>query len=150
MIVSTDSCETPCQDLSIDELIGIVSLTDGEERERWQSLNDYAARLTRDGSADLILFAKYAIQGLLEEDLEHGLVDDAPGSILECRMAVAAEWVRHCGQRLVPQEEAGIHAENWQKCKEKFSNVSAKASMSPHMRERVQKAMQVMEALQLR
>ncbi|RLL94446.1 hypothetical protein CFD26_100270 [Aspergillus turcosus] len=127
----------------------IVSLNDEEEREHWQNLNAYAARLTRDGSADLIFFAEYAIQGLLEEDLEHGLVEGAPGSILECRVAVAAEWVIHCGQRLVAQEEEGIEAENWQKCKETFSNVSAKPSMSPHTRERVQKAMQVMEALQL-
>jgi hypothetical protein len=128
-------------------LIGIGSLNDEEEREHWQSLNAYAGRLTRDGSADLILFAKYAIEGLLEEDLEHGLVDDVPGSILECRMAVVAEWVIHCGQRLVAQEEDGIDVENWQNCKEKFCNVSDKASMSPHTRERVQKAIQAMEAL---
>ncbi|KAF7126187.1 hypothetical protein CNMCM5793_002609 [Aspergillus hiratsukae] len=96
----------------------IGSLNDEEEREYWQSLNAYAARLTRDGSADLIFFAKYAIQSLLEEDLKHRLVDDAPGSILECRMAVAAEWVIHCGQRFVVQEEDDIDAENWQKYKE--------------------------------
>ncbi|GIC90148.1 uncharacterized protein Aud_006580 [Aspergillus udagawae] len=60
----------------------MVSLTDEEERGHWQSLNAYAARLTRDGSADLILFAKYAIKGMLAEDLEQGLVDDSPRSIL--------------------------------------------------------------------
>ncbi|RHZ53439.1 DUF3632 domain-containing protein [Aspergillus thermomutatus] len=128
----------------------MVSLNDEEEREHWQSLNAYAARLTRDGSADLILFAKYAIEGLLEEDLEHGLVGDVPGAILECRMTVAAEWVIYCGQRLVAQEEDGIGTENWQKCKARFSNVSDKASMSPQTREIAQKAKQVMEALQLR
>ncbi|PKX96521.1 DUF3632 domain-containing protein [Aspergillus novofumigatus IBT 16806] len=128
----------------------MVSLTDEEERQHWQSLNAYATRLTRDGSADLILFAKYAIKGMLEEDLEHGPVDDAPRSILECRITVAAEWVIRCGQRLVAEEEEGIGMENWQRCKERFGSVSDNASMSPQTRERAQKAKQVMESLHLR
>jgi hypothetical protein len=128
----------------------MVSLNDKEEREHWQSLNAYAARLTRDGSADLILFAKYAIEGTLEEGLEHGLADNDPGSILESRIAVAAEWVIHCGQRLVAEEDEGIGMENWQRCKESFSSVSVNASMSPQAGERAQKAKQVMEALHSR
>ncbi|GIK00781.1 hypothetical protein Aspvir_004810 [Aspergillus viridinutans] len=126
----------------------MVSLTDEEEREHWQSLNAYAARLTRDGSADLILFAKYAVEGMLAEDLEQGLVDNVLRCILECRIAVAAEWVIHCGQRLVAQEDGGIDTENWQRCKERFSDVSDNGSMSPETQERAQKAKQVMEALQ--
>ncbi|KAF7164770.1 hypothetical protein CNMCM5623_009152 [Aspergillus felis] len=61
----------------------MASLTDEEEREHWQSLNAYAARLTRDGSADLIVFAKYAIEGMSPEELEQELVDDTARSVLE-------------------------------------------------------------------
>ncbi|GIJ85233.1 hypothetical protein Asppvi_004089 [Aspergillus pseudoviridinutans] len=128
----------------------MVSLSDEEEREHWQSLNAYAARLTRDGSADLIIFAKYAIEGMLPEELEQALVGDTPRSVLECRIAVAAEWVIHCGQRLVAQEDGGIDMKSWHRCKERFSNVSDNASMSPQTLERAQKAKQVMEALQPR
>ncbi|KAH1408727.1 hypothetical protein KXV95_006209 [Aspergillus fumigatus] len=85
----------------------MVSLNDKEEREHWQSLNAYAARLTRDDSANLILFAKYSIEGMVEEVLELRLVDDGPRSILESRMVVAAEWVIQCGERLVAKEDEG-------------------------------------------
>ncbi|KAF4208169.1 hypothetical protein CNMCM8927_001188 [Aspergillus lentulus] len=132
------------------EMYDCMVLDDKEEREHWQSLNAYAARLTKDGSADLILFAKFAIEGMLEEDLEHRLADNDPGSILECRIAAAAEWVIHCGQRLVAEEDEGIGMENWQRCMERFSSVPDNASMSPQTREGAQKAKQVMESLHLR
>ncbi|KAL5693563.1 hypothetical protein EMGR_004583 [Emarellia grisea] len=89
----------------------MVSLNDKEEREHWQSLNAYAARLTRDDSANLILFAKYSIEGMVEEVLELRLVDDGPRSILESRMVVAAEWVIQCGERLVAKEDEGLSIE---------------------------------------
>ncbi|GFF25748.1 hypothetical protein IFM58399_01150 [Aspergillus lentulus] len=132
------------------EMYDCMVLDDKEEREHWQSLNAYAARLTKDGSADLILFAKFAIEGMLEEDLEHRLADNDPGSILECRIAAAAEWVIHCGQRLVAEEDEGIGMENWQRCMERFSSVPDNASMSRQTRERAQKAKQVMESLHRR
>lgn len=128
----------------------MVSLNDKQEREHWQSLNAYAARLTRDESAILILFAKYSIEGMVEEVLELRLVDDGPRSILESRMVVAAEWVIQCGERLVAKEDEGLSIESWQRCKERFSSLLDNASMSPQTRERVQKAKQVMEALRLR
>ncbi|EAW14882.1 DUF3632 domain-containing protein [Aspergillus clavatus NRRL 1] len=118
------------------------------ERESWQNLNAFAARLTRDDSADLSLFGKSSLEALADDDLKQESVDDVSKSNLECTAIVAAEWVLQCGQKLVDRDEDSVSPETWEKCKKRFKSIADEKSTGETAcahAERAQKAIAKLE-----
>ena len=118
-----------------------------EGRQPWRNVNAYAARLTRDGSVNLKGYGIRALASALEGEmvLAHAHAhppkvksDFTPGPELDCRVAIAADWISLCGPSFLDNDEdvadgqagptwdgkAGSSPERWQYWKQRFGEIS--------------------------
>lgn len=129
-----------------------------EERKRTRNLNAYAARLLRDGSVDLTLFAIQALASALEgksfrahahaTQFQTDLIF-RPGPEFDCMVAISADWIFLCGGILlgkdqhIPgsqkgplwEEESGLFPERWQLWKARFGEINQTLNISEETRE---------------
>ncbi|MCJ1418860.1 hypothetical protein MMC32_005211 [Xylographa parallela] len=117
---------------------------DGKDaaRKEWHSINAFAARLTAEGLQDYRIFGLWALRVALEEQPEPQAPEyQLQGPILDCRVPVAATWIRRCGVQMFVsdgacylrhggkggrlwQGEEGFDLERWRLWKRRFGEIS--------------------------
>lgn len=147
---------------------------DQGECQRNRNLNAHAARIFRDGSADFKLFAIRALAAALEGRAfyRHGHATApqvetsfTPGQDLDCRIGIAADWITHCGEKILLMSkkneplsgnaggplwegQPGLSLERWNLWKERFSEVAQTASLNEENRSLAQDTRRIMDELE--
>lgn len=149
----------------LDLELDIVSMQGGEadmlkERQSWYGLNAFAARLARDGTCDCQLYAIWAIREGLENKPDHRAeAYHVQGPVLDCHVAVAAEWIRQCGRAFYASTEdfgtagaggsqwkgkGGYCKERWQFWKQRFGEIAEEEQVNAQTRQMAQEAEKMM------
>ncbi|BCR90237.1 DUF3632 domain-containing protein [Aspergillus chevalieri] len=152
----------------------VIGLTDQEECQRNRNLNAYAARIFRDGSANLELFAIRALAAALEGRAVYRHAHTTapqieasftPGLELDSLVSIAADWVAHCGEILLAlsrkgvsssgdhggplrEKEQGFSLERWGLWKERFAEISRTAHINEETKRLAQGTRRLMDELE--
>ncbi|KAI9887040.1 MAG: hypothetical protein M1823_001112 [Watsoniomyces obsoletus] len=144
-----------------------------EGRQPWRNINAYIARLTRDGSVNLIWYGIRALAAALEGQMtrahEHTSrweveSDFVPGPELDCYLAVAADWISICGPALFgtnpdisggeggPMWEGppGLSSERWQFWKQRLEELSEQEKVEEQTRQLARDTRQKMTEIEQR
>lgn len=147
--------------------------TDTEhDRQRNRNLNACAARLLRDDTVNLTLFAIQALAAALEGRTAYAhahatrfQTDSSftPGATLDCEVAIAADWVSLCGEKLLRDErvsgggggplwneETGLSIERWGLWKERFGEVGLASGVGEETRRVALRAREAMDEVEKR
>ncbi|CAM6096544.1 unnamed protein product [Calypogeia fissa] len=140
-------------------------LCESGTEDQWRNMMAYAARLTRDGIEDLSLFGKQSLDAALgyavvQKDRRgrsgHDVLamDFSPGSDLDEKVAIAADWIAYAGGELFEKYnevdgDAVKHDFGWQFWEQRFGEIVEDERINEQTRRTAEDAQEKMEDLRI-
>ena len=138
-----------------------------ERRQWWRNLNAFTAHLTSDGILNCKIYAIYALRDALEGQLAHRHsprvnTDLLAIPALDCRVAIAADWIVRCGRVLFDHHEdlgevapgplwkgkSGSFLERWQVWKQRFGEIGEHDKIDAETRTLAREGKSAMEVVE--